>query len=152
MATSALRAAIEGANGKLILDQKVYVAAFKTRRQRMDELEQAQRNFTNVFVKDLPTDVTEEEFTAMFSKFGTVCITHARASCNLPPLKASPWSGRSVSHGGVCFSFRCWTDQLLQAGSRPRGREQGGWIWWVSCSPEWERQACNRVLMLPPNV
>lgn len=65
-------AAIEKVNGKLISDLKVFVAKFKTRKQRMEEFEAMKKNFKNVFVKELPDDVTEEEFQTMFAEFGEV--------------------------------------------------------------------------------
>eukprot|EP00045_Choanoeca_perplexa_P007338 m.66003 g.66003 ORF g.66003 m.66003 type:complete len:567 (-) comp14031_c0_seq1:100-1800(-) len=64
--------AIEKVNGKLIKDLKVYVAKFKTRKQRMDEFEAMKKNFKNVFVKELPDDITEEEFVSIFSEFGEI--------------------------------------------------------------------------------
>lgn len=59
-------------HGKLILDKPVAVAHYKTRRQRQDEFERAEREFKNVFVKNLPKTFTEAELRTMFEKYGTI--------------------------------------------------------------------------------
>eukprot|EP00730_Choanoeca_flexa_P014396 TRINITY_DN6280_c0_g1_i1.p1 TRINITY_DN6280_c0_g1~~TRINITY_DN6280_c0_g1_i1.p1 ORF type:complete len:608 (+),score=219.06 TRINITY_DN6280_c0_g1_i1:73-1824(+) len=64
--------AIEKVNGKMIKDQTVYVAKYKTRKQRMEEYEAMKKNFTNVFVKDLPDEMTDEKFKEMFAPFGEI--------------------------------------------------------------------------------
>lgn len=60
--------AIERVNGKVILDQTVTVAHFKSKRERG-----ANKNvFTNVFVKNFPSTITQEAMLEMFSKYGVV--------------------------------------------------------------------------------
>jgi polyadenylate-binding protein len=70
---SSCEAAIAKVNGKMLKDKIVYVGPFKSRREREDEaggpLEQV---FQNVFVKNIDTSVTDEDFKAMFDKFGPI--------------------------------------------------------------------------------
>eukprot|EP00656_Telonema_subtile_P008330 TRINITY_DN138_c0_g1_i2.p1 TRINITY_DN138_c0_g1~~TRINITY_DN138_c0_g1_i2.p1 ORF type:complete len:480 (-),score=156.11 TRINITY_DN138_c0_g1_i2:47-1486(-) len=70
---SSCQAATEKVNGKMLKDKIVYVGPFKSRREREDEqggpLEQV---FQNVYVKNVDESVNEEQFKAMFEKFGPV--------------------------------------------------------------------------------
>jgi polyadenylate-binding protein len=70
---SSCQAAIDKVNGKMLKDKIVYVGPFKSRREREDEqggpLEQL---YSNVFVKNIDESITEEEFKAMFEKYGNV--------------------------------------------------------------------------------
>lgn len=70
---SSCQAAIDKVNGKMLKEKIVYVGPFKSRREREDEqggpLEQL---YSNVFVKNVDDSITEEEFKAMFEKFGSV--------------------------------------------------------------------------------
>merc|ERR1719460_1995504 len=60
-------------NGKMLKEKIVYVGPFKSKKEREDEaggpLEQV---YQNVFVKNLDVNITEEEFKALFEKFGTI--------------------------------------------------------------------------------
>eukprot|EP00038_Savillea_parva_P005881 m.160438 g.160438 ORF g.160438 m.160438 type:complete len:657 (+) comp11948_c0_seq1:652-2622(+) len=64
--------AIEKVNGMEIMDQKVYVGPFKTKGERVDDISKNQANFTNLFVKNLPEDMSEEKFEEMFAEYGKI--------------------------------------------------------------------------------
>jgi len=64
--------AIEKVNGMLLCDQKVYVGPFKSRDVRVKDMASREQEFTNLYVKNLDEDVTEEALEAMFAKFGNV--------------------------------------------------------------------------------
>lgn len=70
--SEAADAAIKHVNGMLLNDRKVYVAHHVSKRDRMSKFEAAKANFTNVFIKNLPSDITDEELNNMFMKFGTI--------------------------------------------------------------------------------
>ncbi|EPY50998.1 mRNA export shuttling protein [Schizosaccharomyces cryophilus OY26] len=65
-------AAIEHVNGMLLNDKKVYVGHHVSRRERQSKFEQMKANFTNVYVKNLDTEVTEQEFSDLFTPFGEI--------------------------------------------------------------------------------
>jgi len=63
------QAAIDQVNDKVILGEKVTVQPFKSKRERGAT---DKSKFTNVFVKNLPDDITKEKMEDMFKKFGTI--------------------------------------------------------------------------------
>jgi len=69
---AAAEAAIESVNGMMLKDQLVYVGNFKSKQERLEEIGKTQREFTNLYVKNLPEDMTEEGLEELFSKFGKV--------------------------------------------------------------------------------
>eukprot|EP00118_Oscarella_pearsei_P024540 m.306275 g.306275 ORF g.306275 m.306275 type:complete len:673 (+) comp41105_c0_seq1:189-2207(+) len=64
--------AISKVNGMLLNDKKVYVSHFMNRRERLEKLGQQAKNFTNVYVKNFPDEIEEEEFREMFAKYGSI--------------------------------------------------------------------------------
>lgn len=60
--------AIQKVDGKVIAGQKVNVQPFKSKKERGG----VQGNFTNVYIKNIPEDVTEEKLTELFAKSGTI--------------------------------------------------------------------------------
>jgi len=66
--------AIQRLNGMLIEGKKVVVTHHVSRKERESKAEELRKNFTNVYVKDLDKDVTDEELLALFEKFGTLYI------------------------------------------------------------------------------
>lgn len=68
----AAQAAIELVNGMLLNDTPVYVGPHVLKKERMSKLEAYKNQFTNVYVKDIEPSVTDEEFKAYFSPYGTV--------------------------------------------------------------------------------
>jgi polyadenylate-binding protein len=63
--------AIEQVNGMLLNDRKVFVGRFKTRGDRVREIGEKSKQFTNVFIKNLPEDMTEQELNELTAPFGT---------------------------------------------------------------------------------
>ncbi|CAI7786200.1 unnamed protein product [Closterium sp. NIES-53] len=62
--------AIEKVNGMLVEGKKVFVGKFLKRGERDSDGQQAR--FTNVFVRNLAPDVTEEQLSARFSEIGPI--------------------------------------------------------------------------------
>lgn len=94
--------AIQHVNGMLLNDRKVFVAHHVPRKERMQKIEETRAKFTNVFCKNLDPSVTQEEFEAMFTKFGKV------TSCVLSVDE----EGKSRGFGFVNFEDH---DQAQQA-------------------------------------
>ncbi|EEB06183.1 polyadenylate-binding protein [Schizosaccharomyces japonicus yFS275] len=65
-------AAIEHVNGMLLNDKKVYVGHHVSRRDRQSKFEAMKANFTNVYIKNIDPEVTDEEFSGLFEKFGAI--------------------------------------------------------------------------------
>ncbi|CAB08762.1 Polyadenylate-binding protein, cytoplasmic and nuclear [Schizosaccharomyces pombe] len=65
-------AAIEHVNGMLLNDKKVYVGHHVSRRERQSKVEALKANFTNVYIKNLDTEITEQEFSDLFGQFGEI--------------------------------------------------------------------------------
>lgn len=66
----AANSAIENVNGMLIEGKQVYVGKFIKRNDRIGS--SADQKFTNLYVKNLEDDVTEELLSEKFSKFGKI--------------------------------------------------------------------------------
>ncbi|KAI8337688.1 hypothetical protein BC941DRAFT_40674 [Chlamydoabsidia padenii] len=64
--------AIKHVDGMLLNDKKVFVGHHVPRKERQAKIEELRAKFTNVYVKNLDTEVTDDEFTAMFTKYGPV--------------------------------------------------------------------------------
>jgi polyadenylate-binding protein len=62
--------AIQTVNGNLLKGKKVFVGPFVTKKERM--VANGNKKYTNVYVKNLPDTVTEEQLKTMFTPFGTV--------------------------------------------------------------------------------
>lgn len=63
--------AVAAVNGMLIMDKKVFVGPFIPRNDR-DKLLNSDNTFTNVYIKNLEEEISDEEFSAMFGKFGEI--------------------------------------------------------------------------------
>ncbi|KAJ2955089.1 hypothetical protein NQZ79_g8854 [Umbelopsis isabellina] len=68
----AAEAAIKHVNGMLLNDKKVYVGHHIPRKERQSKIDEIRANFTNIYVKNLDTEVSDEEFQEMFGKFGAI--------------------------------------------------------------------------------
>lgn len=68
----AAQQAIEKVNGMLLQGKKVFVGKFQPRSQRMREMGETARKFTNVFVKNFGDDVDEEGLRKMFEPYGII--------------------------------------------------------------------------------
>ncbi|OBS77155.1 hypothetical protein A6R68_16393 [Neotoma lepida] len=67
---SAADRAIEEMNGKLLRDCTVFVARFKSRKDREAELRSKPSEFTNVYIKNFGDDMDDEGLKEVFSKYG----------------------------------------------------------------------------------
>ncbi|KAI9183267.1 Protein phosphatase PP2A regulatory subunit B [Blastocladiella emersonii ATCC 22665] len=68
----AAEAAINAVNGMLLNDKEVFVGFHVTRREREAVLAEQRSKFTNLYIKNLPEDMTDEAFHALFAKYGNV--------------------------------------------------------------------------------
>ena len=64
--------AIKAVNGMLLNDKKVYVGLHISRKERQSKLDEMKAQFTNLYVKNLDPEVTQEEFEELFKGFGNV--------------------------------------------------------------------------------
>lgn len=85
--------AIKNVNNMLLNDKKVYVGRFMTRSQRSEAYGNANKKFTNVFVKNFGEGVDDEKLKEMFINFGE--ITSA--------VVAKGEDGKSKGHGFINF-------------------------------------------------
>jgi len=68
----AAAAAIKHVNGMLLNEKKVYVGHHIPKKDRQSKFEEMKANFTNVYVKNISADVTDDEFRELFAKYGDV--------------------------------------------------------------------------------
>ncbi|KAG9235868.1 putative Polyadenylate-binding protein, cytoplasmic and nuclear [Amylocarpus encephaloides] len=64
--------AIKHVNGMLLNEKKVFVGHHIPKKDRQSKFEEMKANFTNIYVKNIPVEVTDEEFRALFEKYGDV--------------------------------------------------------------------------------
>ncbi|GAW10121.1 polyadenylate binding protein [Lentinula edodes] len=64
--------AIKAVNGMLLNDKKVYVGHHISRKERQSKLDEMKAQFTNLYIKNLDPEVTEEEFEKLFEPYGKV--------------------------------------------------------------------------------
>lgn len=64
--------AIKHVNGMLLNEKKVFVGHHIPKKDRQSKFEEMKANFTNIYVKNIPTEATDEEFRDLFEKFGDV--------------------------------------------------------------------------------
>lgn len=64
--------AIKHVNGMLLNEKKVYVGHHIAKKDRQSKFEEMKANFTNVYVKNISPEVTEDDFRVLFEKFGDV--------------------------------------------------------------------------------
>ncbi|CAO3619103.1 unnamed protein product [Cunninghamella blakesleeana] len=64
--------AIKHVNGMLLNDKKVFVAHHVARKERQAQIDALRDQFTNIYVKNLDTELTDDQFKEMFSKYGSV--------------------------------------------------------------------------------
>ncbi|KAG6898372.1 hypothetical protein C0992_009047 [Termitomyces sp. T32_za158] len=83
--SEAAEQAIKAVNGMLLNDKKVYVGLHVSRKmvsfsdsevnlfkERQSKLDEIKAHFTNLYVKNLDEEVTQEDFENLFSKYGTI--------------------------------------------------------------------------------
>ncbi|KAK7714679.1 Protein phosphatase PP2A regulatory subunit B [Diaporthe eres] len=64
--------AIKHVNGMLLNEKKVYVGHHIPKKDRQSKFEEMKANFTNVYVKNIQTDCTDDEFRDLFTKYGDI--------------------------------------------------------------------------------
>jgi polyadenylate-binding protein len=64
--------AIKHVNGMLLNDKKVFVGHHISKKDRQSKFEEMKANFTNIYVKNIDLEVTDEEFRELFGKFGDI--------------------------------------------------------------------------------
>ncbi|GAA6000538.1 uncharacterized protein JCM10292_000472, partial [Rhodotorula paludigena] len=68
----AAKAAIEGVNGMLLNDKVVFVGIHIPKRERQAKIDEIRSKFTNLYIKNVPLEVDEDEFRGLFEPFGKV--------------------------------------------------------------------------------
>jgi polyadenylate-binding protein len=68
----AAEAAIKAVNGMLLNDKKVFVGHHISRKERQSKIDEMKSKFTNLYIKNLDTDTTQDEFHDLFRPFGTI--------------------------------------------------------------------------------
>jgi len=64
--------AIDKVNGMLLNNKKVFVGRFVPRKEREIELGEKAKKFTNVYIKNFNENLSEDDLTTMFSKYGSI--------------------------------------------------------------------------------
>ncbi|KAJ5084698.1 Protein phosphatase PP2A regulatory subunit B [Penicillium alfredii] len=64
--------AIKHVNGMLLNDKKVFVGHHISKKDRQSKFEEMKANFTNIYIKNLDQEISDEEFRTMFEKFGEI--------------------------------------------------------------------------------
>jgi len=64
--------AIKHVNGMLLNEKKVFVGHHIPKKERQSKFDEMKANFTNIYVKNIESEVTDEDFRTMFEKFGAI--------------------------------------------------------------------------------
>ncbi|KAF2739752.1 polyadenylate binding protein [Polyplosphaeria fusca] len=64
--------AIKHVNGMLLNEKKVFVGHHIPKKDRLSKFEEMKANFTNIYVKNVDTEVSDEDFRDLFEKFGAI--------------------------------------------------------------------------------
>ena len=67
--------AIKHVNGMLLNEKKVYVGHHVSRKDRESKFEEMKANFTNIYVKNIDSEATDDQFRDLFEKYGEVTST-----------------------------------------------------------------------------
>lgn len=86
--------AIKHVNGMLLNEKKVFVGHHIPRKDRDSKFDEMKANFTNIYVKNIELETTDEEFRTLFEKFGE--ITSAS-------IARDPETGKNRGFGFVNF-------------------------------------------------
>ncbi|XP_033120467.1 polyadenylate-binding protein 4-like isoform X2 [Anneissia japonica] len=84
--------AISKVNGMLLNGKKVYVGDFISHKDRDAEMGDKMKSYTNLFVKNLGEEISDEQLMEMFSKYGKIVSA-----------KVMRDNGESCGFGFVCF-------------------------------------------------
>jgi polyadenylate-binding protein len=63
---------IKHVNGMLLNEKKVFVGHHIPKKDRQSKFEEMKANFTNIYVKNVASDVTDDEFRDLFEKYGDI--------------------------------------------------------------------------------
>jgi len=114
--------AIESMNSKCLNEKKIFIGPFIPRKLRQPV--NSASVFTNLYVKELPADTTEESFQALFAPFGTITS-----------LKLMPNDGRPF--GFVNFQDH---DMAVKAVEEMDGKDLGKTLYVARAQSKRERQ------------
>ncbi|PVH93590.1 polyadenylate binding protein [Periconia macrospinosa] len=64
--------AIKHVNGMLLNEKKVFVGHHIPKKERMSKFEEMKANFTNIYVKNIDLEVSDEDFRELFEKHGEI--------------------------------------------------------------------------------
>ncbi|KAJ5315119.1 hypothetical protein N7476_005426 [Penicillium atrosanguineum] len=64
--------AIKHVNGMLLNDKKVFVGHHISKKDRQSKFEEMKANYTNIYVKNLELEISDDEFRIMFEAFGEI--------------------------------------------------------------------------------
>jgi len=112
-------AAINAVNGMLLNDKKVYVGHHVGKKERQSKVEEQRAQFTNVFVKNIDTEATQEDFEALFKAYGEIVsaalsldesgaskgfgfvnfVSHEAAKKAVDELNDNEWKGKKLYVG-----------------------------------------------------
>ncbi|KAG8530997.1 Protein phosphatase PP2A regulatory subunit B [Bacidia gigantensis] len=87
--------AIEKVNGMLLNDKKVFVGHHIPRKDRESKFDEIKANFTNIYVKNIESEVTDDEFNQLFDKYGEVTSA---------AITREPETGKSRGFGFVNYA------------------------------------------------
>ncbi|KIO28171.1 hypothetical protein M407DRAFT_14791 [Tulasnella calospora MUT 4182] len=65
-------AAIKAVDGMLLNDKKVFVGHHIPKKERQSKIDEMKSQFTNLYIKNIPLETTDDEFTELFNQFGDV--------------------------------------------------------------------------------
>lgn len=64
--------AIKHVNGMLLNEKKVFVGHHIPKKDRMSKFEEMKANFTNIYVKNVDLEATDDDFRELFEKYGDI--------------------------------------------------------------------------------
>ncbi|KAF2116338.1 hypothetical protein BDV96DRAFT_491518 [Lophiotrema nucula] len=64
--------AIKHVNGMLLNEKKVFVGHHIPKKDRLSKFEEMKANYTNIYVKNVELEVTDDEFRDLFEKYGAI--------------------------------------------------------------------------------
>ncbi|MCJ1414290.1 Protein phosphatase PP2A regulatory subunit B [Xylographa parallela] len=86
--------AIKHVNGMLLNEKKVFVGHHVARKDRESKFEEMKANFTNIYVKNIEFEVTDDEFRVLFEKYGDISSA---------TITRDPETGKSKGFGFVNY-------------------------------------------------
>jgi len=113
--------AIEKVNGMMLAEKKVFVGRFKSRNDRMREFGERAKQFTNLFVKNLPDSWDDQALEDAFKEFGEI-LSHK--------VEVDEQTGQSKCYGFVSFKDH---DQAETACEMMNGKDLEGKVKLLYC-------------------